>query len=366
MKLGVANAVINGRLVAGDVEVEDGRVSAVGIMPAGPRGTAVPGFVDLQVNGFAGVDFAAARPEDYGAAGIALAATGVVAYQPTLITLPEEQTLAALGVLAAYRPSNTEPAIIGMHLEGPFLSPLRAGAHDPGSILDPDLELAERLLAVAPVTMMTLAPERPGAVELIELLMDRGVKVSCGHSDAKAAEAHDAFDAGATAVTHLFNAQRPFRHRDPGISGAALSRSDVTASIIADGFHLADETIRLAMAAPVSIALITDAIAAAAKPDGIYPIGDRTVTVTEGKAQLSDGTLAGSVLTMAAAVRNLVDLGVSLADSVSAASTVPARAVGRADLGRLTVGAAADIVLLSNDLEVERTLIAGTQVFPQD
>ena len=120
------------------------------------------------------------------------------------------------------------------------------------------------------------------------------------------------------------------------------------------------------MAAPVSIALITDAIAAAAKPDGIYPLGDRTVTVTEGKAQLSDGTLAGSVLTMAAAVRNLVDLGVSLADSVSAASTVPARAVGRADLGRLTVGAAADIVLLSNDLEVERTLIAGTQVFPQD
>jgi N-acetylglucosamine-6-phosphate deacetylase len=366
MKLGVANAVIDGTLVAGDIEVEDGRVSAVGIMPAGSRGTAVPGFVDLQVNGFAGVDFAAARPEDYGAVGIALAATGVVAYQPTLITLPEEQTLAALGVLAEYRPVTAEPAIIGMHLEGPFLSPLRAGAHDPDSILDPDMELAERLLAVAPVTMMTLAPERPGAVELIELLMDRGVKVSCGHSDATAAKAHDAFDAGAAAVTHLFNAQRPFRHRDPGIAGAALSRSDVTASIIADGFHLADETIRLAMAAPVSIALITDAMAAAAKPDGIYPLGDRTVTVKEGKAQLSDGTLAGSVLTMDAAVRNLVDLGVSLADSVSAASTVPARALGRADLGRLTVGAAADIVLLSNDLGVERTLIAGTQVFPQD
>ena len=365
MKLGVANAVIDGTLVEGDVEVEDGRVSAVGIMPAGPRGTAVPGFVDMQVNGFAGVDFAAASPEDYETVGIALAATGVVAYQPTLITLPEDQTLAALNAFANYRPTTAEPAIIGMHLEGPFLSPLRAGAHDPGSILDPDLELAEDLLAVAPVTMMTLAPERPGASDLIGLLMDENIKVSCGHSDATAAEAHDAFDAGATAVTHLFNAQRPFRHRDPGIAGAALSRSDVTASIIADGFHLADETIRIAMAAPVSIALITDAIAAAAQTDGIYPVGDRTVTVIGGKAQLSDGTLAGSVLSMDAAIRNLVDLGVSLPDSISAATTVPAQALGRTDLGRLIVGAAADIVVLSNDLEVERTLIGGTQVFPQ-
>jgi N-acetylglucosamine-6-phosphate deacetylase len=365
VKLGVANAVIDGTLVAGDVEVEDGRISAVGVMPAGPRGTAVPGFVDMQVNGFAGVDFAAATPWEYRTVGIALAATGVVAYQPTLITLPEDQTLAALGALANYQPATAEPAILGVHLEGPFLSPLRAGAHDPASILDPDLDVAEHLLAVAPVTMMTLAPERPGARELIQLLMGRGIKVSCGHSDATAAEAHDAFDAGATAVTHLFNAQRPFRHRDPGIAGAALIRSDVTASIIADGFHLADETIRVAMAAPVSIALITDAIAAAAQPDGIYPLGDRTVTVTEGKAQLSDGTLAGSVLTMDVAVRNLVDLGVSLPDSISAATAVPARALGRTDLGRLTVGAVADVVVLSNDLEVERTLIAGTQVFPR-
>ena len=136
MKLGVANAVIDGTLVEGDVEVEGGRVSAVGVMPAGPRGTAVPGFVDMQVNGFAGVDFASAIADDYETVGIALAATGVVAYQPTLITLPEDLTLAALGALADYRAVAAEPAILGMHLEGPFLSPLRAGAHDPISILD--------------------------------------------------------------------------------------------------------------------------------------------------------------------------------------------------------------------------------------
>lgn len=364
MKLGVAHVVIDGALVPGDIEIEDGRVTAIGVMPAGPRGIAVPGFVDMQVNGFAGVDFATARPEDYAKAGAALAASGVVAYQPTVITLPEEQTLAALGALAEYQPSTSEPEILGMHLEGPFLSPVRAGAHDPDSIVDPDLDHAERLLATGVVTMMTLAPERPGALDLITFLMHRGVKISCGHSDATAAEAHGAFNAGATAVTHLFNAQRPFRHRDPGIAGAALSRSDVTASIIVDGFHLADETIKLAMAAPVSIALITDAIAAAAQPDGTYPLGDRTVTVTDRKAQLSDGTLAGSVITMDAAVRNLIDLGVSLPGAISAATAVPARAVGRADLGRLTPGSTAHVVVLSNDLAVERTLIAGTEIVP--
>jgi N-acetylglucosamine-6-phosphate deacetylase len=237
-------------VVDGDVEFEDGRVTAIGVTPAGTGGLAVPGFVDLQVNGFAGVDFATAAPGDYEAAGAALAATGVVAYQPTLITLPEDQVIAALETLAAVPPARSGARIIGMHLEGPFLSPGRAGAHDPASMVDPDPALTERFLAAGPVTTMTVAPERPGAMGLIEFLLSRGVMVSCGHTDATAAEAHAAFDAGATAVTHLFNAQRPFSHRDPGIAGAALSRPDVTVSIIVDGFHLAAETVRLIMAAP--------------------------------------------------------------------------------------------------------------------
>jgi N-acetylglucosamine-6-phosphate deacetylase len=364
MRLGVARAVVDGIIVDGDVEVIDGRVAAFGVTPVGPGGLAVPGFVDLQVNGFAGVDFAHATSEEYPAVGDALAATGVVAYQPTLITLPEGRVLAALETLAAVPPSPSGARIVGMHLEGPFLSPERAGAHDPASMLDPDLELAERFLAAGPVTMMTVAPERPGAIALIERLAGRSVAISCGHSNATAAQAHAAFDAGAGAVTHLFNAQRPFTHRDPGIAGAALTRPDVTVSIIVDGFHLAAETVRLVMAAPARVALITDAIAAAGQPDGTYPLGDRRVIVAGGSARLDDGTLAGSVLTMDAALRNFVDIGVDLPAAVHAATAAPASVLRRPDLGRLAVGLPADVVVLSDDLAVERTLIAGDEAFP--
>lgn len=363
MLLGVARAIVDGMLLEGDVEIEDERIAAVGVAPAGPSGIAVPGFVDIQVNGFAGVDFAIAQPADYDRVGVALAATGVTAYQPTLITLPEADAVGALQALAAHRLGGPGPHIIGMHLEGPFLSPQRAGAHDPNSMLDPDLELTGRLLDAGPVTMMTLAPERPGALELIDMLTARGITVSCGHSDASASEAHAAFERGATAVTHLFNAQPPLHHRAPGIAGAGLSRPDVTVSIIVDGFHLADEVVQIVLAAPARVALITDAIAATGQPDGIYPLGNRSVIVAEGSARLEDGTLAGSVLTMDTAVRNLIDGGADLTAAVTAATRVPADTVGNSDLGRLSVGGPADVVVLTNDLEVTRTLVGGREVF---
>ena len=363
MRLGVARSINEGAIVEGDVEIDGDKVSAVGISPAGPGGIAVPGFVDMQVNGFAGVDFTTATAEDYAAAGAAMLVTGVVAYQPTLITVPSHDATAALKTVAAIPANAPGPRIIGMHLEGPFLSPIRAGAHDTAAMIDPDPEAVEGLLAAGPVTMVTLAPERPGALEVIDLLVANGVSVACGHSDATAGEAHAAFDRGATTVTHLFNAQRPMTHRDPGIAGAALSRDDVTVSIIVDGHHLADETVRLAFGSPAAVALITDAIAATGEPDGTYPLGNRSVTVDGGAARLEDGTLAGSVLTMDAAVRNVVDLGVGLPDAIAAATDVPARAVSRTDLGSLAVGAPADVVVLSDDLFVERTIIAGKEVF---
>ena len=364
MRLGVARALSDGAIVDGDVDIEDGRVAAIGVYPAGQSGTAVPGFVDIQINGFAGVDFAAAEPEDYATAGAALLATGVVAYQPTVITMTEADTVAALANLAGVQPDLSRPHIIGMHLEGPFLSPLRAGAHDPALMIDPDIAIADHWMNEGPVTMITIAPERPGALELIKCVVAAGVAVACGHSDATAAEAHAAFDRGATTVTHLFNAQRPMTHRDPGIAGAALSRDDVTVSIIVDGHHLADEIVRLAYGSPAAVALITDAIAATGQPDGTYPLGNRSVTVEAGAARLEDGTLAGSVLTMDEAVRNAVDLGIDLSDAIASASAIPARVVNRPDLGSLGVGASGDVVVLSDDLDVERTLIAGEQVFP--
>lgn len=364
MRSGVARVVTADGIVDGDLEIEDGRVAAIGVSPAGAAGIAAPGFVDIQVNGFAGVDFAAAGDVEYAAIGPAMAATGVTAFQPTLITLPEETTLDALTALDRVDRDGVGPRIIGMHLEGPFLSPQRVGAHDLELVVDPDRALLDRLLAAGPVTMMTLAPERRGALDLIGHLVGAGVVVACGHTDATAAEANAAFDRGATVVTHLFNAQRPFHHRQPGIAGAALVRGDVTVSIIADRLHVADEAIRLAFSAPAPVALITDAIAAAGGPDGTYALGNRTVKVEEGEARLDDGTLAGSVLTMDAAVRNIVDIGIDLPVAIAAASTIPAAAVRRHDLGSLRLGAPGDVVLLDDDLGVTRTMVGGETVYP--
>ncbi len=242
MRLGVEAALVDGRFVAGDVEVEDGRIVRCGLGGSGGRGLAVPGFVDLQVNGFGGVDFLDADAAGYRQAGDALLETGVTAYLPTLITSPEDKLLAALAEVPV---DSESPRILGVHLEGPFLSALRLGTHDASARRDPDLELLDRLLDGGPVRLMTLAPELPGAFALIEQLLGRGVTVSLGHSDATADEANAAFDLGVRTVTHLFNAMRPLLHRDPGIVGAALARDDVVVQMILDGVHLASETVKV-------------------------------------------------------------------------------------------------------------------------
>jgi N-acetylglucosamine-6-phosphate deacetylase len=359
MKLGVEAALVDGTLLLGDVEVVAGRVAAVGVAGPRGRGVAVPGFLDLQVNGFGGVDFLDADAEGYGRAGVALLETGVTAYLPTLITSPEEQVLAAMREVPVRA---TRPRILGMHLEGPFLSPSRLGTHEASSRCDPDPALLERLLDAGTVRMMTLAPELQGADRLIEQLLARGVVVSLGHSDATAEQANVAFDLGARAVTHLFNAMRPLLHRDPGIVGAALARDDVIVSIIVDRIHLAPETVGTVWrAARGPVALITDAIAAAPRADGPSSLGDLDVHVDEGAVRGPDGVLAGSVLTMIEAVRNVHGLGVPLTEAVGAATAVPARVLGEPELGRLDVGLPADIVVLNDRIEIERVLVAGDE-----
>jgi N-acetylglucosamine-6-phosphate deacetylase len=357
MRLGVAAALVDGRLLPGDVEIDGGIVTAFGLGARGGSLIAAPGFVDLQANGFAGVDFQAADSDGYRRGGEALLATGVTAFQPTFVTAPEVDLAAALAAMPAGR---CGPRILGAHLEGPFLSPRRLGAHDAEGCRAPDLALLRRLLDGGSVSQMTLAPELPGALELVGELVARGVTVSCGHTDATAAEAHMAFDRGARTVTHLFNAMRPSVPRDPGIAMAALARTDVTVQLIVDGHHLAAETVLVAWrAAAGRFALVSDAVAAAGKGDGRYVLGGTEVVAEGGVVRRGDGTLAGSTLTMVQAVRNLHGLGVELADALAAASTVPARIVGREDLGRLAVGAPADVVVLDDRLEVQRVLVAG-------
>jgi len=364
MRLGVSQAKIEGEIIAGDVVIEGGLVAEVGVSPPGRKGLAVPGYIDLQVNGFAGVDFLAADADAYARAGVSLARTGVTAYQPTFISSPLSAYEEALTVVRSLQPSPGGPRILGIHLEGPFINPTWAGAHDPLNARLPDLELAARLCDAGPVTYMTLAPELPGAVGLIDQLVARGIVVACGHCDADAPTAHAAFDRGARAVTHIYNAQRRWQPRDPGVSGAALVRSEVTVQAIVDLVHLAPEAALAAfLAARDRFAIVTDAIMAAGLSDGSYVLGDRQVFVSEGAARLVDGTLAGSVSTMDTAVRNLVSLGAELPDALDAASSVPAHLMGRPELGTLNPGTPADVVVLDDSLAVTRTLVSGREVF---
>jgi N-acetylglucosamine-6-phosphate deacetylase len=357
VRLGVEAALVDGVLVPGDVDVVEGRIAVVGLGSPNGRGIAVPGFVDLQVNGFGGVDFLTADTEGYRQAGEALLETGVTAYLPTFITSPEAELLAALREV----PAGTDgPRILGAHLEGPFLAALRLGIHPAAARRNPDPELLERLLDAGPVRLVTLAPELPGAEALVEKLLRREIAVSCGHSDATAEEANAAFDLGVRSVTHLFNAMRPFHHRDPGIVGAALARPDVIVQLILDWVHVAPVTAAMVwQAAQGRLALVTDAVSGAGLDEGTYRLGDLDVEIRDGVARGTSGALAGSTLTMIEAVRNLRSLGVPFEDAVGAATEVPARVLRLPAAGRLGVGLPADVVVLSDELEVERVLVEG-------
>ena len=356
MRIGVEAALVDGRLVAGDVEVDGGRIAGVGVAGRG-TGVAVPGFVDLRVHGFGGVDFAAADAAAYRRAGEAMVATGVTAFQPTFVTAPEEELVASLREVPS---GDAGPRILGCHLEGPFLSPQRLGMHPGSARRDPDVDLLRRLVAAGPVTHMTLAPELDGALDLVDTLRSAGAVAACGHTDATADEARAAFDRGAEHVTHLYNAMRPFTHRDPGIAGAALVRDDVTVELILDGHHVSDEAALVAWrAARGRVALVTDGMAATGAGDGTWEMGPVAVEVRDGVVRTLDGVLAGSVLTMREAIRNAVRIGIRFEEAVDAATRVPARAARRTDVGVLEPGAPADVVVLDGDLEVSRVVVGG-------
>lgn len=361
MRLGVEAALVRGELVVGDVDVDGDRIVGVGLAKGSRGRVAIPGFVDLQVNGYGGVDFLSASTEDYGRAGEALLLAGVTAYQPTFITSAEAVTVEALRAMPTTEPG---PRILGAHLEGPFLSPDRPGTHPLEHLKAPDVALLDRLLDAGPVTQMTLAPELPGADALIERLGDRGVATSAGHTNATAAEAHHAFHLGVGGVTHVFNAMRPIRSRDPGIAGAALTSAGVVIAMVVDGHHLADETVKLVWACAAGrVALVTDAMAAAGadRSGGSFQLGDVAVAVEDGAApKREDGTLAGTALTMIDAVRNLHALGVPFEQAVGAATEVPARFLARGDVGFLEPGAPADVVVLDDRLEIQTVLCAGS------
>lgn len=337
----------SGVLEPGVVELEGDRIVAAeptsGVVP---DRTLAPGFVDLQVNGIGAVDVAHARTDDdWDALDAALAAQGVTTWLPTLVTAPLDAYAAPLDRIAARaNRHHGGPWIAGVHLEGPFLGGA-PGAHRVELIRAPDLAW----LAALPehVRLVTLAPDAPGAIEAIELLVARGVLVSIGHSAAGHDLTVEAIGAGARLVTHLFNGMSGLHHREPGVTGAALADDRVAVSVIADLVHVHAAALRVAFRAkpPDRVVLVTDAVAA---PTSDHP------------PRLADGTLLGSVLTMDRAVANVVEhCGVPLHLAVAAASTNPARLLGLHDRGRIEPGARADLVALDGELRCTGTWIAG-------
>lgn len=298
-------------------------------MQAGPR----DGLIDLQVNGAAGHDLTT-DPASVWSVGAALAAHGVEAFLPTLVSPSYAIVDQAREVLVAGPPPGYRGAVpLGWHVEGPFLSPARAGAHDPAALRRPDPAAVADWSPTTGVRMVTLAPELPRALEVVAALADRGVVVSIGHSEASHDEARSAFDAGARFVTHLFNAMPPLGHREPGIVGAALADERITLGLIPDGLHVHPTVVRLAwrLVGPTRLAVVSDAIAALGMPPGRYRLAGREVVVDERSARLPDGVLAGSVLPLDAAVRNLATFaGIDVAEARRAATDVPARLLGLA------------------------------------
>ncbi|MDX6201825.1 MAG: N-acetylglucosamine-6-phosphate deacetylase [Frankiales bacterium] len=333
------------------------------------HGLLTPGLIDLQINGYYGVDFVDASTDEWVAVASRLPETGVTAFQPTFITAPVERLLVGMRHASAALPTLTATPgaarVLGVHLEGPFLSPRQAGVHDISFMHAATTEDLDALLApgvVDGISMVTLAPELPGALDVIRRLRTHGVVVSIGHSDARGAEVEAAVEAGARMVTHIFNAQRGLGHREPGVAGQALADPRLTVGLIADLHHVAPEICTVVMqAARGRVALVTDAVAAAGMPPGSYELGGQQIRISpgEGLARRTDGTIAGSSLSLDAAIRNLVDVGIAASDVLDAATRVPADVLGRTDLGRLATGAKADLVWWSDDLRPLRVWVGG-------
>ncbi|MCR2785122.1 MULTISPECIES: amidohydrolase family protein [unclassified Microbacterium] len=322
-----------------------------------------PGFVDIHGHGGAGGAFDDG-PAEIAAARAVHRAHGTTRAVLSLVTASIDDLVARVGMVAAL--ARTDATILGSHLEGPFLAAGHKGAHTAGLLRAPDAASVDRLLTAADGTLrqVTLAPELPGAAEAIARFVAAGVVVAIGHTDADAAAAQRAFDAGATILTHAFNGMRGIHHRSPGPVVAAMGDDRVTLELIADGTHVHPDVMRLVFAgAPGRVALITDAMAAAGAPDGPYSLGGLAVTVAGGVARLDDGgSIAGSTLMQDAALRLVTaECGVPLPEAVAALTTVPARAV-RAAAGSLAVGATADAVLLDPDLRVREVWVDGEPV----
>jgi N-acetylglucosamine-6-phosphate deacetylase len=367
----------------GVVVVEDGKITAAGHrdevqVPAGAEDcvangmSLTPGFVDVHIHGAGGHDVMEATPEALHEVAAMVARYGTTSLVATTVTAPPDETCRSLEGIAAYirngqaleRHARPAAEILGIHFEGPFISHVRRGVHPEDAIAPPSVELMERFLAAADgcAKILTLAPELPGALELVEAAAKAGLIVALGHTDASYEQARAAIDRGARHAVHVFNAMRPFSHRETGVLGAIFTEPELTAEIIADGVHVDGPAIKLLLAAkgPGQVLAVSDGTAATGMPDGRYRLGNMEVEVSGGVCRNFEGKLAGSTLTLDRALRNLISLGVPSLEALRMVTLYPARRLGLAGKkGAIAPGADADLVVLTPELQVAGVLTRG-------
>jgi N-acetylglucosamine-6-phosphate deacetylase len=365
------------------VVIEDGTITVVGrreeiVAPKGAKDhdarihVLVPGFVDVHIHGAGAHDVMEATAESLEVVAATVARHGTTSLVATTVTAPTDEICRSLEGIARYihGPANQGPPesaraqMTGIHLEGPFIHPHRRGVHPPESLAQPSVATLNRFLEAANgcARILTLAPELPGALEVIDKARAAGLTVAIGHTDATYEQAHAGIQHGAHHAVHVFNAMRPFSHRETGVLGAVLTDSTVTAEVIADGIHVDDPAIRLLLAAkgPQGVILVSDGTAATGMPDGIYRLGPFQFTVSGGVCRNAEGRLAGSTLTLDRAVQHLAALGVSLREAVQMATLNPARRLGlEGKKGVIAPGADADLVVLDEKLHVAGVMTRG-------
>lgn len=366
MRICNARVLLGRELRSGGVEFHR-TITAAGTLPPGEGidaggGYVVPGLVDIHTHGGVGEDFSDGRPGALERLSAYYRGEGVTAYLATTMTLPEPALLGALEALAVPQTAGGARCL-GVHLEGPFLSAAKRGAHPEAHLRAPDWALFQRLQNACGgrVRRITLAPELPGALPFLRQAAG-SCTVSLGHSDGDYDRAMAAFQAGAAMVTHLFNGMSPLHHRLPGLIGAALD-SGAWSEVIADGLHVHPAALRAAFRLfGERTILVSDSLRCAGLGDGRCTLAGQEVTVTAGRAVLADGTLAGSCLSLMEMVRRAVGFGIPLAEALYAASTAPAEAIGAAEIGAIAPGRAADLLVLDRELQVRMVFIDGERV----